>query len=108
MIVWSRGLGKQRLPLQLPAATLKVTPDLLTLEGVIEPVCWEYAIRLTPEDLRDFLRLMARPQTARFLAQQGGMLAPFVLGLVMRAPSVLLTMLFRRGAAKGGDDAVLV
>ena len=108
MIVWSRGLGRQRLPLELPAATLKVTPELLTLEGEIEPVCWQYAIRLGPDDLADFLRLMARPQTARFLAEGGGLLAPFILGLIRRAPGVLLTMLFGHRAPKGGEDEVLV
>jgi hypothetical protein len=108
MIVWSRGLGKQRLPLELAASTLHVKSDVLTLEGVVEPVCWEYAIRLGPEDLADFLKLMARPQTARFLAERGGLLAPFVLGLISRAPGALAAVLFRRRPDKGGDDALLV
>ncbi|MDZ4867833.1 MAG: hypothetical protein SGI91_10965 [Alphaproteobacteria bacterium] len=108
MIVWSRGLGKLRLPLELPAATLHVKPDMLTMEGVIEPVCWRYAIKLGPADLADFLKILARPDTARFLAARGGLLVPFILGLLLRAPGVILSLLFRKSAVEGGKDAFLV
>jgi hypothetical protein len=108
MIVWSRGLGKQRLPLELPAATLHVKPDMLTMEGNIEPVCWDYAIKLGTPDLADFLKVLAKPETAKFLAERGGLLLPFVLGLIVRAPGLILTLLLRKPAAKGGDDALLV
>lgn len=108
MIVWSRGLGKLRLPLELPAATLHVRPDTLTMEGVIEPVCWRYAIKLGPNDLIDFLNLLSRPETAGFLAERGGLLLPFILNLVLRAPSVIMSMIFRKGASEGGTDAFLV
>jgi len=93
MIVWSKGLGKQRLPLELPAAKLRVSPDFLVMEGVIEPVCWNYAIRLAPNDLKDFLKLMSQPQTAKFLAERSGVLWPFVLGLVAIAPRLLLKLM---------------
>lgn len=106
MIVWSRGLGKQRLPLALPDATLHVKPDMLTMEGVIEPVCWNYSIKLAPADLADFLKLLAKPETAKFLSERPGLLAPFVLGLIARLPGIVWTLLFARG--KGGQDAVLV
>ena len=108
MIVWSRGLGKQRLPLELPEAVLHVKPDMLTMEGNIEPVCWDYAIKLGTPDLADFLQVLAKPETAKFLAERGGLLLPFVLGLIMRAPGVILTMLLPKPKAKGGDDALLV
>jgi len=94
MIVWSKGLGKQRLPLELPAAKLRVSPDCLVMEGVIEPVCWNYAIRLAPNDLKDFLKLMSQPQAAKFLAERSGVLWPFVLGLVAIAPRLLLRLIF--------------
>jgi hypothetical protein len=93
MIVWSRGLGKQRLPLELPDATLRVTPDTLVMEGTIEPVCWQYAIRLAPDDLSDFLKLLADPKTAQFLAEKPGVLLPFVLGLIAIMPRLLFKML---------------
>jgi hypothetical protein len=94
VIVWSKGLGKQRLPLELPDATLRVTPENLVMEGTIEPVCWRYAIKLAPADLDDFLSLMANPTTARFLAEKPGVLLPFVWGLVSIIPRLVFKMLF--------------
>ena len=104
MIVWSRGLGKQRLPLELPAATLSVTPDNLVMEGTIEPVCWRYAIRLSAEDLNAFLKLLASPGTARFLAQKPGVLVPFVLQLLAILPRLTLSLFARnfRAASSPG------
>jgi hypothetical protein len=99
MIVWSRGLGRQRLPLDLPAATLSVTPDNLVFEGVIEPVCWRYAIRLSAGDLAAFLKLLADPKTAHFLGEKPGVLAPFILRLAVLAPRLLLKTLARKARA---------
>lgn len=96
MIVWSRGLGKLRLPLVLPDATLHVKPDMLTMEGEIEPMCWRYAIRLGPQDLADFLNILARPETARFLAERGELLLPFVGRLLLRVPGTIVSFLFGR------------
>ncbi len=96
MIVWSKGLGKQRLPLELVDATLSVHPTYLAMEGTIEPVCWEYSIKLSPDDLRDFLKLLAKPRTAEFLAEEGGILIPFVLRLLVIAPGLLLTLVVQR------------
>lgn len=101
MIVWSRGLGKLRLPLVLPDATLNVKPDMLTMEGEIVPVCWRYAIRLGPDDLADFLNILARPETARFLAERGGLLLPFIGKLVLRIPGVLVSLLLGRRKVQG-------
>ena len=94
MIVWSKGLGKQRLPLELPDATLRVTPETLVMEGTIEPVCWQYAIRLSPADLDDFLSLMANPTTAKFLAEKPGVLLPFIWGIVAMIPRLVFKMFF--------------
>ncbi|MBL9096863.1 MAG: hypothetical protein JNK07_08040 [Alphaproteobacteria bacterium] len=102
MIVWSRGLGKLRLPLVLPDATLHVKQDLLTMEGEIEPVCWRYTIRLGPSDLADFLNILARPATASFLAERGGLLLPFVGRLLLRAPGILISLLFARRRPQKG------
>lgn len=102
MIVWSRGLGKLRLPLVLPEATLHVKPDVLTMEGEIEPVCWRYAIRLGPQDLADFLNILARPETARFLAERGGLLLPFVGRLLLRVPGIIVSFLFGRRQREEG------
>jgi len=102
MIVWSRGLGKLRLPIVLPDAALHVKPDVLTMEGVIEPVCWRYAIRLGPADLADFLNILARPETAQFLAERGGLLLPFVGRLLLRAPGIILALLFGKRPHRDG------
>lgn len=59
------------------------------MEGVIEPVCWQYAIRLSPDDLKDFLRLLAQPKAAAFLAEKPGVLLPFVLGLIALVPRMI-------------------
>jgi len=99
MIVWSRGLGKQRLPLALADATMQVKPGQIWMEGEIEPVCWNYAIKLGPSDLRDFLRLMAQPDTAAFLAERGGVLAPFLLKLIAVAPGLLVGIVVQKVAA---------
>jgi hypothetical protein len=99
MIVWSKGLGKQRLPLELPSATLRVTAENLVMEGTIEPVCWQYAIRLAPRDLEDFLKLMSVPTTAKFLAERPGVLLPFVIRLIAIVPRLLVRKIFHRRLA---------
>jgi hypothetical protein len=96
VIVWSRGLGKQRLPLELADASLKVEPSELMMEGTIEPVCWRYAIRLGPDDLRDFLALMAKPAVARFLAERPGVLLPFVGRLLLALPGLVLDIIYQK------------
>jgi hypothetical protein len=99
VIVWSRGLGKQRLPLELKDATRRVTSENLILEGTIEPVCWRYAIRLAPGDLADFLKLMASPEIAKFLAEKPGVLLPFLFGIVSILPRLAFRMFFSRKIA---------
>jgi hypothetical protein len=66
VIVWSRGLGKQRLPLELADAELKIAPDHLIMEGIIEPVWWNYRIMLEVGDLKAFLKHLATRETADF------------------------------------------
>lgn len=92
MIVWSKGLGKKSLPMELERARLSVGADHLLMDGTIEEVCWEYTMKLYPEDLGDFMRLLAHPKTARFMARRGGLLLPFVLRLVMFAPRLVLAL----------------
>lgn len=111
MIVWSKGLGKQRLPIDLGEAVLNIEPNHLKMTGVIEPVCWDYAIRLAVPDIAAFLKLMSRPMTARYLAQRGGLLGPLVIGLLMQAPHLIVVVLaskIARHRRKGEEDALLV
>ena len=51
-----------------------------------------------PNDLRDFLKLLARPKTAEFLAEKGGILIPFVFRLLVIAPGLLLALVVQRVA----------
>ena len=69
------------------------------LVGVIEPVCWDYAIKLGPDDLRDFLKLMARRDTAALLAERGGILLPFVGRLLAVAPGLVIGLIAHQVAA---------
>lgn len=111
MIVWSKGLGKQRLPLNLGDAELDIEPRYLKMSGIIEPVYWNYAIRLEIGDIAAFLKLMARPMAAQYLAQRKGLIGPLVLGLIKQAPRLVMltiTSRFRRDRNDGGDDALLV
>jgi hypothetical protein len=92
MIVWSKGLGKKSLPMELDHARLSVADDHLLMDGNIEEVCWDYTMKLYPEDLGDFMRLLAHPKTARFMAREPGLLVPFVVRLVMFAPMLVLAL----------------
>ncbi|MDD5175022.1 MAG: hypothetical protein PHQ05_01185 [Sterolibacterium sp.] len=97
MIVWSKGLGKMTLEMELEAAKLRVDDKYLAMDGTIESVCWNYTIRLYPNDLRDFLMHLANPKTVRFLAeQQRGVLLPFVLNLLVLIPKLCLNLLMAR------------
>lgn len=99
MIVWSKGLGKLRLPLHLADATVKVEPQRMLLEGVIEPVCWNYAIKLSPADMRAFLAILSTPDTAKFLAEERGLLFPFILRGIAMLPSLTLVIIREKALA---------
>ena len=92
MIVWSKGLGKKSLPMELDRARLSVGDDHLLMDGNIESVCWDYTMKLYPQDLGDFMKLLAHPKTARFMARKRGLLFPFVVRLVMFAPMLVLAL----------------
>jgi hypothetical protein len=96
MIVWSKGLGKKSLPMELEQARLSVASDHLAMDGNIESVCWEYTMKLYPDDLGDFMKLLAHPKTARFMARRSGLLLPFIVRLVMFAPILVLALVKAR------------
>ena len=104
MIVWSKGLGKQRLPLELPDATLRLTRQYRDgrrdRAGVLE-LCEP---RLEARDLKDFLGLMATPAVARVLAEKPGVLLPFLAGVISILPRLVMKKLAGQhvpAAAKG-------
>jgi hypothetical protein len=104
MIVWSKGLGKKSLPMELDRARLSVGDDHLLMGGNIEEVCWDYTMKLYPEDLGDFMRLLAHPKTARFMARERGLLVPFVVRLVMFAPMLILALFRARVLRTAGAE----
>jgi len=57
MLLWSKGLGRLLLPMDLGKATVEVEPDKLILKGrIVAPkVNWDYAASMYEEDLKDFL-----------------------------------------------------
>ena len=59
-------------------------------------MCWDYAIMLSAADLRDFVQQLAKPETARFLSERGGLLMPFILRLIVATPGLVLKLLTTR------------
>lgn len=58
MRVWSQGLGKRTLDLDLGEGEISREGDDLLIRGLMgEPVWWEYTVRLTEEDIVRVFRL---------------------------------------------------
>ena len=93
MIVWSKGLGKMRLPMELADAKVIVTPDTLLMDGLIVPTCWNYSVKLKPEDLEAFLKLMADRKTVAFLSERRGILLPFLFRLILAMPGIIVRII---------------
>ncbi|MCK9502949.1 MAG: hypothetical protein M0Q95_02035 [Porticoccaceae bacterium] len=96
MIVWSKGLGKQRLPIELKDSELSRAPEHLMLKGIIEPVFWEYSIKLSPQDLVAFLKLLTHRETITYLAEHKGILMPFLLRLISILPGLICKVVFEK------------
>jgi hypothetical protein len=75
MRLWSRGLGRLVLPLELGSARLDLTADHVVLSGVIREgkVVWDYSIKLTERDFLGFSRLALEPEVLGFLARTHGL-----------------------------------
>jgi hypothetical protein len=74
MRLWSKGLGRLVLPLDLGSARLDLTPEHVVLSGVIREgkVVWEYSVRLTEQDLISFSRIAGHPEVLNYLARRHG------------------------------------
>jgi hypothetical protein len=74
MRLWSKGLGRLVLPLELATARLDLTPEHVVLSGMIREgkVAWEYTVKLTEADLVAFSRVATRPEVLSFLAREHG------------------------------------
>ncbi len=69
MDLWSKGLGKRVLSLALSESeSLEIVDDELVIEGVMHaPTYWDYAVTLDRQDITEFLDLLQRPESVRFV-----------------------------------------
>ena len=105
MRLWSKGLGKLVLPFYLSKAE-KVYPqdDFIVIEGRIveRKVNWPYRIRLFPDDMVTFTKLMVEDKNIiRFLKTQLGFkFVTFVLLRILRAflllPICIIELILKR------------
>lgn len=89
MIVWSKGLGKQSLELELDKTTVRLDKDNICVDGLIESVYWNFTITLGIDDLLSFMKVLSRPDTAAFVAREKGILGWFAGRLVKFIPMAL-------------------
>lgn len=75
-------------------------PDYLAMDGLIESVYWQYTMKLYPNDLGDFMKVLANRKTAWFLAGQRGILILFILKLCAFIPKLSLSLLWARTIGK--------
>jgi len=71
--LWSKGLGKRVLSLSLGERTgAAVEQERLMIEGVMHaPVYWDYEVGLEEGDVIDFLTMLRKSESVRFLATSG-------------------------------------
>jgi hypothetical protein len=74
MDLWSKGLGRRVLSLTLGERELLADTDgYLVIEGVMHaPTYWDYQVSLEEDDIVEFLDLLQKPDSLRFLAGSGG------------------------------------
>jgi hypothetical protein len=128
MRLWSRGLGRLVLPIELGKARLDLTPQHFVLSGTIREgkVVWEYRLKLDEGDLLGFSRVACEREVLDFLARQHGLgllltiavrTLGFVAGLVLKtlgrgapltAEEALAAGPQASGKARRGEHGVLV
>jgi hypothetical protein len=75
MRLWSRGLGRLVLPLDLGNACVDLTPDDVVLSGTIREgkVIWPYTVKMNERDFLGFTTLAVDPDVLHFLARRHGL-----------------------------------
>ena len=67
MRVWSKGLGKMTLDMDLGSTTPSVERDKLVLSGKIgPPVHWDFWIKIEPDDMSNMIRIAMKKPSFRF------------------------------------------
>jgi hypothetical protein len=74
MELWSKGLGKRVLSLRLRERERVTEKDgVFVIEGVMHaPVFWDYTVSLGEADVVDFLELLKKPESVKFLVRSRG------------------------------------
>jgi hypothetical protein len=75
MRLWSRGLGRLVLPLELGKSRLDLTREHVVLSGTIREgkVVWDYRLRMTERDLLGFSRIACEPEVLDLMARHHGL-----------------------------------
>lgn len=85
MKVWSRGLGKMELLLDLSKYTVRRDGENIFIEGIItDPVYWDFRITMTAADLPGLLHIAANRTMAGLLLSNLSKAAGFFAGAVRR------------------------
>ena len=74
MRLWSKGLGKLVLPLDMHKADIHVTPDDVIYSGVIREgkIVWDYTMKMNEDDLRNFTHILTDRQVLDYMAKKQG------------------------------------
>lgn len=75
MWLWSKGLGRVVLPMDLDKAEVEVEDGRLVFKGwIVAPkIYWDYWLSLDEKDVLDSMGLMANRDVMRHLARTGGL-----------------------------------
>ena len=70
MLVWSKGLGRMTLTIDLRTSEVKWDNDALAVTGWIRtPVVWNYQITFEDYDIRGLLKVVANRHFLRFVVR---------------------------------------
>ncbi|MFQ5856743.1 MAG: hypothetical protein ACE5LU_14005 [Anaerolineae bacterium] len=86
MWLWSKGLGRLILPMELGEAEVQLEGDTVVVKGrVVAPkIRWDYTLAMGEEDLLDFMRVLTDRRVVEYLMREGGL--EFLGIIVGRAP----------------------
>lgn len=109
MDLWSKGLGRRVLSLSLSEReSLTTDSQEFFISGVMHaPTYWDYRVTLDREDVTDFLALLQRPDTVRFVAvdpERGRILRTALSSATVFAVRTLGLLVRRPRPAKSQDD----
>lgn len=111
MWLWSKGLGRLILPMDIGKADLQVEGGALVVKGVIRApkIYWDYALSLEEKDLLDCMGLLTDRRVMAYLVREAGFGFVGVLAKVaVRFGLSYLWAELKKVVRRGGRDEVLV